>query len=64
MSNLNEDLLSDDPDSLAIEADDEDLQFTPNPDENSGVVSVEPYIISVKRAERRRAVRALPPEQK
>lgn len=60
---LNDELLSDDPDSLAIEADDEDLQFTPEPDETSGVVSIEPDIISIKRAERRKSVQSLPPEQ-
>ncbi len=64
MSNLNEDLLSEDPDSFAVEADDEDLQFTPEPDEDSGVVSIEPSIISIKRAERKRSLRALPEEQK
>jgi hypothetical protein len=61
---LNDELLSDDPDSLAVEADDDDIQFTPEPDEDSGVVSIEPDIISIKRAERKRALRALPPEQK
>lgn len=58
-----DDLLEDDPDSLAIEADDSDIQFTPEPDEDSGVVSIEPSIISIKRGERKRALKKLPPEQ-
>lgn len=61
---INEDLLSEDPDSFAVEADDEDLQFTPEPDESSGVVSVEPAIISIKRGERKQALRQVPEEQK
>ena len=62
MTNLNEQLLSDDPDSLAVEADD-NAYYQPIPDEDSGVVAIEPDIITLGRKARRDVVRKLPPEQ-
>lgn len=56
MSSVNEDLLSDDPDAAAIEADD-DVAFEPETD--SQVVAIEPPIISIGRAKRRAAMRKL-----
>jgi len=56
MTSLNEELLSDDPDSLAIEAD-EDSYYTPSPDEDSGVVTIEPDIITIGRKMRRDSLR-------
>lgn len=48
---INEDLLNEDPDSLAIEAD-ETVQY--EPDTDSQVVAVEPLIITKGRATRRK----------
>lgn len=63
MTNLNEELLSEDPDSLAIEADEESV-YDPTPDPDSHVVVTEPKIISVGRSRRKDALRNLPPEQR
>jgi len=63
MTDLNEELLSEDPNSQAVEAD-ENVYYTPKPDEESGVVVTEPDIITMGRKLRRDAVRDLPPEQR
>lgn len=59
---LNESLLDDDPDSQAIEADLNDVQFTPEPSKNDYVIAVEPPIISVGRGKRKIALRKLSEE--
>lgn len=51
MTNQDEELLAEDPEGLAIEAD-EELQYQPETDSN--VVAVEPIIITKARAERKR----------
>ena len=56
MSNLNEQLLSDDPDSLAVEVD-EEVFYTPEPDGESSVVVTEPDIIPIGRGLRKEALR-------
>lgn len=48
----NEELLAEDPESQSVEADDS-IQYTPDPDEDSGVVAVEPLIITTGRAKRK-----------
>lgn len=53
---LNEDLLAEDPDSLAVEADD-DAYYSPFPDDGDGVVVTEPEIISVGRGLRKIALK-------
>lgn len=57
-----DDLLDDDEDSQVFDAD-EELEFTPRPDENAGVVAAEPPIISIGRKNRKDVMRSLPPEQ-
>mgnify|MGYP000898371147 CR=1 FL=1 len=61
MTNINEELLDEDPESLAVEAD-EDIQYEPDTDSN--VVAVEPKIISVGRGKRKDALRNLSQEQR
>lgn len=61
-TNLNEEILNEDPDSLAVDAD-EDVQYEPFPDEKSSVVVTEPMIITIGRVKRKNALRSLPPEQ-
>lgn len=56
MTNLNEELLSEDPDSLAVEADD-DAYYEPYPDEESSVVVTEPDIITIGRGLRKTALK-------
>ena len=51
MTKINDELLSEDPNSLAVEAD-EDAQYEPETD--SQVVTTEPKIISVGRAKRKK----------
>lgn len=58
---INDDLLNDDPDSLAVEADESAVY---DPETESNVVVTEPKIISVGRGVRKREMRELPPEQK
>ena len=53
---LNDDLLSDDPDSQVVE-EGEDVRYTPYPDEDSAVVVAEPEIITIGRKRRRDALR-------
>lgn len=62
MTNLNEELLAEDPDSLAVEAD-EEVAYEPKPDPEAGVVVTEPMIITIGRVKRKNALRSLPPEQ-
>lgn len=54
--NLNEELLSEDPDSLAVEADD-DAFYSPYPDDGDGVVVTEPDIITIGRGRRKTALK-------
>lgn len=61
MSNLNEDLLSVDPESQAIEVSD-DVQY--EPETESQVVATEPPIISIGRGKRTDALRNMRPEQR
>lgn len=56
--NQNEQLLSEDPNSQALEAD-EGAYYTPEPDTESGVVVTEPEIITIGRKLRKDAVRNL-----
>lgn len=56
MTDLNQQILNEDPDSLAIEAD-EDVQYDPN--EESAVVATEPLIITLGRKKRKDAVREM-----
>ena len=63
MTTLNEELLSEDPNSQAVEAD-ENVYYTPEPDQESGVVVTEPDIITIGRKLRKDAVRSVPPEQR
>jgi len=55
MTSLNEQLLGEDPDSLAVEADD-DAFYSPDQSE-SGVVVTEPEIITIGRGLRKTALR-------
>lgn len=59
----NEAILAEDPDSQAIEAD-EDCDYTPLPDNDSSVVVVEPDMIHLGRKMMKDALRTLPEEQK
>lgn len=59
MTDLNKQILDADPESFAVEADD-DIQYDPN--EQSNVVAVEPMIITVGRKRRRDALRHLSSE--
>ena len=59
----NEELLAEDPNSQAVEAD-ENIYYDPEPDEGSGVVVTEPDIITIGRKLRKDAVRNLRPEQR
>lgn len=52
----NEEILSDDPASMAVEAE-EPLEYTPEPTDSDGVVVVEPKIITIGRKKRRREMR-------
>lgn len=61
MKNINEELLSIDPDSQAVEAS-EDVQF--ELETTSQVVATEPPIISIGRGKRLEALRAMQNEQK
>jgi len=54
---VNEDLLAEDPDSMAIEADDT-AQYDPN--EESNVVATEPLIITVGRSKRKKFLKNEP----
>jgi hypothetical protein len=60
MSKINDDLLSVDPESQAVEVDD-DVQY--EPDTTSQVVATEPPIISIGRGKRSEHLRHLPKEQ-
>lgn len=53
---LNSDILDEDPESLAIEADE---QINYEPDTESNVVALEPLIITVGRKKRKDAVRSM-----
>lgn len=57
-----DDLLDEDENTQAFDADGE-LDFTPTPDEDAGVVSVEPPIIAIGRKNRKDELHKLPPEQ-
>ena len=61
MSKIDEELLSVDPDSQAVEVDD-DVQF--DPDTTSPVVATEPPIISIGRGKRSEYLRSVPKEQR
>lgn len=52
---INKEVLDDDPDSLAIEAD-ETIQYDPT-DTESGVVAVEPIVVTLGRKKRHDALR-------
>lgn len=52
--NLNEELLSEDPDSLSVEADDEAYYA---PDQGDAVVVTEPEIITIGRGKRKQALK-------
>lgn len=54
MASLNEELLSEDPDSLAVEADDDAFY---SPDQESSVVVTEPDIITIGRGKRKEALK-------
>ena len=54
MTNINDELLSEDPESLAIEADD-DAYYSP--DQGSSVVVTEPEIITIGRGKRKEALK-------
>lgn len=54
MTSLNEELLSEDPDSLAVEADD-DAYY--DPDQSDNVVVTEPDIITIGRGRRKVALK-------
>jgi len=54
MTTLNEQLLSEDPDSLAVEADD-DAYYSP--DQSDSVVVTEPEIITIGRGKRKTALK-------
>lgn len=54
MTSLNEQLLSEDPDSLAVEADDDAFYA---PDQESSVVVTEPEIITIGRGKRKEALK-------
>lgn len=56
MKSLNERILEDDPDSFAIEADDEAV-YEPFPDKDSSVVVTEPDIITIGRGLRKDALK-------
>lgn len=56
MKSLNEQLLDEDPNSQAVEVDDEAF-YEPYPDKDSGVVVVEPDIITIGRGKRKDALR-------
>lgn len=56
MTELNKKLLDEDPESQAIDAD-EDAYYTPEPDKDSAVVIQEPKIITVGRKKRKDALR-------
>lgn len=56
MTSLNEELLSEDPDSLAVEADD-DAYYSPYPEDSDGVVVTEPEIITIGRGKRKTALK-------
>lgn len=56
MTTLNEDLLAEDPNSSAVEADD-DAYYEPYPDEESAVVVTEPEIITIGRGLRKTALK-------
>jgi hypothetical protein len=58
-----DDLLDDTEDSQVIDVD-EELQFDPNPNENAGVVAVEPEVISIGRGIRKREMQKLQKESK
>ena len=60
MKSLNEQLLDDDPESQAIEADDT-AQY--EPDTDSQVVATEPPIIAIGRGKRRAALREVQSQQ-
>lgn len=53
---LNEDLLNEDPDSYAVEADD-DAYYSPYPEKDDSVIVTEPEIISVGRGLRKIALK-------
>jgi hypothetical protein len=54
MTNLNEELLSEDPDSLSVEADDDAFYA---PDQSDSVVVTEPEIITIGRGKRKTALK-------
>lgn len=54
MTSLNEELLSDDPEGLAVEVDDDAFY---DPQQTSSVVATEPEIISIGRGKRKEALR-------
>ncbi len=59
----NEEILTEDPNSQAVEAE-EGSYYDPNPDEDSGVVVIEPEIIAIGRGKRKHALRSVPEEQR
>jgi hypothetical protein len=59
---INEQLLDDDPESQAVEADLDDVQFAPEPSEDDQVIAIEPEIISIGRGKRKKALRELSQE--
>lgn len=59
---LKDDLIADEENSQAVEAD-EDVTYTPTPDEDSGVVATEPPIITIGRSKQKNALRAMQQEQ-
>lgn len=62
MEDINKTVLDDDPEAQAIDAD-EEVQYNPTPDEDSGVVVVEPDIITYGRVKRKNALRNMQNEQ-
>jgi hypothetical protein len=59
---LNDDILNPDSNSQAIEADEEDY-YTPQPSEDSGVVTTEPDIIRIGRKLRKDVLRDMQKEE-
>ena len=58
MTNLNEELLSEDPNSQAVEVG-ADVAYEPHPREDSQVIATEPPIISIGRGKRSEALRQM-----
>jgi len=62
MSDRHDELLEDADDSQAVEADIDNVEFLPEPDADSGVVAVEPMIITIGRGKRKRVLRNMSEE--